>query len=908
MADYTLSAKITGDSSGFEKAFSTAESAVENFSSRVSKISKSVGAVGNALTSKITMPAVTATSALTGITLVKGFNRLTGIDDAKAKLKGLGHDAESVEEIMNSALESVKGTSYGMDEAATTAAGAVAAGIKPGQELTKYLSTAADAAAIAGISMSEMGSIMNKVQTGQTAYTEDLNQLADRGLPIYQWLAEEAGVAASEVKKLASDGQISSEMLFSAIEKNIGGAAKTIGESSFTAAISNISASISRIGANFLDAGGKGGGFFSTLKPMLSDFNNKLGVLEERATELGVKFGEAFTDVIGKVSEVKTKFDSLSEPMQNMIIKGTGIGAAIAVGIGPALKVISGLMSGVSMAATVFGALLSPIGLIVSAIAGLAIGFVYLINTNQQFHDTAISIWDSVKAAIINSLSVLQNVFGALQTVMGFVVQAFQAFFSGLAGGFSSGLSSAEGFSSGFLAILGLISPHLKMILLLFQNFGPQIHTLVDAIGSSLVPVFTTLGATISGIVMAVMPALQSAMANLVPVIAMVITAVTQIITTILPVVISMINQIAPFLVQIAQMIGQIVASLAPMIAQLMGALLPVITNIVTVVMNVITAVMPALIAIINVVMSVIQALVPIITNILLVVVSVVSGIISAINPIISFIGSVISAIMSIVSPIVTFISNIIATIVRVIGTIIGIVTGIFSTVFSIISGVFTNVSNFVSQVITGVSTVISTLTGIVGSVFNGIYSTVSSVMSSVGSFIQGVFNGIKSAWNGLTSFVSGVFSGIGSAVSALVSTVKGFINGVIGGINLAVGLINKIPGVSISKIPYLLHGTDDWQGGFARMNEGGRGELTYLPDGTQVIPHDISVKYAKEAARISGASAQPDFSGILEGMTIQIINSTNVDGTPLRETLSDYVIEKIGNSQNAKLRSRGGY
>ena len=186
MADYTLSAKITGDSSGFEKAFSTAQKAVNNFSDTFDRVGKKISSVGDSLTSKITKPALVATSAVAGITLVKGWNRLTGIDDARAKLTGLGHDAQSVETIMNSALESVKGTSFGMDEAATTAANAVAAGIKPGQELTKYLSMTADAAAIAGISMSEMGSIINKVQTGQTVYTENVEQLADRGLPQYQ--------------------------------------------------------------------------------------------------------------------------------------------------------------------------------------------------------------------------------------------------------------------------------------------------------------------------------------------------------------------------------------------------------------------------------------------------------------------------------------------------------------------------------------------------------------------------------------------------------------------------------------------------------------------------------------------------------------------------------------------------
>ena len=343
MADYTLSAKITGDSSGFEKAFSTAQKAVNSFSAKFDSIGKKISSVGDSLTSKITKPALAAGTALAGITLAKGWNRLTGIDDARAKLQGLGHDAESVETIMNSALASVKGTSFGLDEAATTAANAVAAGIKPGQELTKYLSMTADAAAIAGTSMSEMGSIINKVQTGQTVYTEDLEQLADRGLPVYQWIAEEAGVAASEVKQLASDGEISSQMLYSAIEKNIGGAAQIIGETSFSAALDNIGASISRIGANFLDAGGQGGGFFSQLKPLMADFSESLGVLETKASEMGVKFGEAFANVVQKAQEMKTRFDALPESVQSLIVKAAGIGAAVVVGIGPALKAIGAM-------------------------------------------------------------------------------------------------------------------------------------------------------------------------------------------------------------------------------------------------------------------------------------------------------------------------------------------------------------------------------------------------------------------------------------------------------------------------------------------------------------------------------------------------------------------------------------
>lgn len=929
MADYTLSAKITGDSSGFEKAFSTAQKAVNSFSEKFDSIGKKISSVGNSLTSKITKPALAAGTALAGITLAKGWNRLTGIDDARAKLQGLGHDAKSVETIMDSALASVKGTSFGLDEAATTAANAVAAGIKPGKELTKYLSMTADAAAIAGTSMSEMGSIINKVQTGQTVYTEDLEQLADRGLPVYQWIAKEAGVAASEVKQLASDGEISSQMLYSAIEKNIGGAAQIIGETSFSAALDNIGASISRIGANFLDAGGQGGGFFSQLKPLMADFSESLGVLETKASEMGVKFGAAFANVVQKAQEIKTRFDALPESVQDLIIKAAGIGAAVAVGIGPALKVIGTMTTGFGTVAKVIATVTSPIGLVVTAIAGLTAGFAYLMQTNEAFRTTVMSIWDSVSAKIVEvkeNLSridfrgifddlvaqamsfapAIESAFATIKVIAGTLLEAFSGFFSGLTSGFSSGLASVSGFGSGFIAVLGLVSPPLKTILMLFQNFGPQITSLVSIIGSSLVPVFSTLGTTIGGIASAVIPAITSAMANLLPVIMQIITTVMNLVSTILPVLVSLINQLAPFLVQIAGLIGQIFSMLSPMIAQLVSTLLPVITNIVTVVMNIISSVMPALIAILNVVMSVIQTFAPVIMNILSIVISVVANIISTISPIISFIGMVISSIMAVISPIVTFVANIIATIVQVIGTIIGTVTGIFSTVYSIISGVWSNVSSFISTAINRISSVISTLTGIVGGVFNSIYSTVSSVMGSVRSYITGVFDGIESAWNGLTGFVSGVFSGISSAVQTLVSQVKGFVNGVIGGINSAISVINMIPGVSIGSIPYLAHGTENWQGGFAYMNEGGRGELTYLPNGAQVIPHDISVKYAKESARANSANtpgSEIDYDRLISGLVsaisgVKVEHVSTLNGRVVSRELMPLLNSEFGRQQ----------
>lgn len=279
---------------------------------------------GAKLTNFITKPAIAAGTALTGLTLVKGFNRLKDIDTAKAQLEGLGHSAEEVESIMDSAMQSVKGTAYGFNEAATASASAVAAGIEPGKELTRYLTLVGDAASQSRLSFSDMGTIFNKIMASGKISMEEVNQLADQGIPIYKMLSEQLGVTQSDVREMVSAGKVDSETFLNAIETNIGGAAKVMGQKSLSGAIANIGASISRIGANFLDAGGKGGGFFSQLKPLMADFAGTLDVIEEKAAVWGEKFGSAFAKVVTVIKAIPTPL--------------LAIGTSAAVSAGPMLQ------------------------------------------------------------------------------------------------------------------------------------------------------------------------------------------------------------------------------------------------------------------------------------------------------------------------------------------------------------------------------------------------------------------------------------------------------------------------------------------------------------------------------------------------------------------------------------------
>lgn len=424
--------------------------------------------------------------------------------------------------------------------------------------------------------------------------------------------------------------------------------------------------------------------------------------------------------------------------------------------------------------------------------------------------------------------------------------------------------SGAMGLLSGKIAALGGMKAALSGV---FTAITGPVGIAVAAI-IALVAAFAYLMTTNEGFRNSVMQTLGVLGESFQTVLAALLPVITQLATLLGETIASVLQQLAPVIAQYVTMIAELWAQLAPMIAQLITELAPVITLIIENVSQIISTLLPPLISVIQAIMDAIKALMPVIMDILSVAIDVISSIIKAVTPIVAFVGDIISDIVAVITPIISKIANII------------------------------------SQVAAKIKPIASTVSG----VFNNIFSTVSGIMSKVGSVVTNVFSSIKSAWNGLTSFVSGVFSGIGSAVNSLVSTVKGFVNGVISGINAAIGLINMIPGVNIGRIPYLAHGTDDWQGGFAYMNEGGRGELTYLPNGAQVIPHDISVKYAKEAARANSGAESLDLSGLMEGMVIQVINNTNVDGTPLLEKASDFTIRKIGNQQKAVLKARGAF
>lgn len=224
-----------------------------------------------------------------GAILTKGFERLSAIDEAKAKLRGLGMDAGQVQSALDAALAAVKGTAYGIDEAATAASGALASGIQPGEDLTRFLTLTGDAATQAGIDFDHMAQIMNKIQ-GQGKLTgETLQQLTENGLYAAPMLAKAFNVPQDQLAKMVSQGQVSAAKFQEVLQSNIGGAALRMGET-VSGATKNTGAAISRLGAALLQpafavAPQVLGGITKGVDSLTAIVADKMGPVTNRVTE-----------------------------------------------------------------------------------------------------------------------------------------------------------------------------------------------------------------------------------------------------------------------------------------------------------------------------------------------------------------------------------------------------------------------------------------------------------------------------------------------------------------------------------------------------------------------------------------------------------------------------------------------
>lgn len=294
-----------------------------------------------------------------------------------------------------------------------------------------------------------------------------------------------------------------------------------------------------------------------------------------------------------------------------------------------------------------------------------------------------------------------------------------------------------------------------------------------------------------------------------------------QSLTTALNSIFGTLTSILPSLLQLIEPIlsaaADLLAALLPPLMQIIQAILPPLTNLINMllppIVQIIQLVLPALVSLLTPVLALLQPIFDLLTPFLDIITTLLEPLMSLINmilpPTIELLSMLINECLVVLEPIIQWFAD--------------FLSGVLNKAIRLIMTVITNCRESFAMAWQGIKSVWSGA----GDFFKGIWNGIKNAFSAVGSWFGNIFtkasDGIKKAFSGITGFFSNIWNGIKNvfskvgqvvgnaitntvkkAVNGVLSTAIKIINGFISAINLAISVINAIPGVKISKIDKL--------------------------------------------------------------------------------------------------------
>lgn len=764
----------------------------------ISKIGGAFGKIGKVGTGAI----ATITGGITALAAKGGFTRALNIENAQAKLKGLGHDSASVTEIMNDALASVKGTAFGLGDAATVAASLSASGIKEGGELTQVLKTVADTAQISGRSLTDIGMIFGSVAARGKLQGDDMLQLMSSGIPVLQMLGKHLNKTSAEVSDMVSDGKIDFQTFADAMKEGLGGAAQSAG-TTFAGALANVKAALSRLGETAATPVLNGlRGLFNQAIPLIDAFTaavsptlEKVGAGLQKGLEQAIPTAAAFFDKLGKSQTVQqfasylaslkddlkelgsslsgaagAVWNVISEPLFELYNQAKGQLPAIADGFKTLLHAVSGLLDYVSAHADSIIPLAKGITAFVLASKGIgavSAGFKALPAALDGISRSATGITTAAKgiSGFVNLATDLGGIGPALKATAGNfgIVQTAVGTFRTVA----TAARTTWGLFTGLLASnpFVLVIAGITAVVAALTWFFTQTET-----GKRLWNSFTTW---FTGIWNQISTACQPALQAIGTFITQTMSQIQQIwqtgwtlITTVLQ---NVWNTIGP-IIMIA--LTAIITGIQTFITTITPLLQAGIQNIQTIFQTAATIISTVWNGLWNTISTVAQGAWTIITTIINTALTVIQGIIQLALAVVNGNWSAAwSAIQGIASAVWGGIQGVVS---AGVGMVSGVVSAACSTIRSVWAALWNGVRSIVSSVWGGIVGTVSNMVGRVGSVVSGIGGTVRSAVSGAGSWlVDAGRNIIQGLINGITGMVGSLYSSIINALSGLVDKAK---------------------------------------------------------------------------------------------------------------------------------------
>lgn len=142
------------------------------------------------------------------IAIESGIGRLTSMDTAEARFRGLGIQGRELQSVMESANKAVTDTRYGLSEAANAAGLLMISGVESGKELDLILSGITTTAAATGREYEEVAAIFQTLVTNGKLGGREMQMLQESGVNALAAIADHYGITDEAAQAMYENGEI----------------------------------------------------------------------------------------------------------------------------------------------------------------------------------------------------------------------------------------------------------------------------------------------------------------------------------------------------------------------------------------------------------------------------------------------------------------------------------------------------------------------------------------------------------------------------------------------------------------------------------------------------------------------------------------------------------------------------
>ena len=477
-----------------------------------------------------TLPTVLNLAAAGGIDLAAASDMVT---DAMSAL-GMGVDEAGTMVDQMAKTASTTNTSVAQLGEGILTIGATAKTVKGG---TAELNTALGILANNGIKGAEGGThLRNVILSLQNPTDKAAACMEQLGLDVY----DSEGNMRS-LNDILGDLNTSMDGMTAAEKSNIiGQIFNKTDLSSVNALLANTGTTWDDLQQSITDSGGAAQQMADT---QLDNLQGQLTILKSALEGLAISFGElllpAIKTIVGWVQKFVDWLNGMDEGTKKVI---TTV-ALLAAALGPVLIVVGKVVSAVGTIMTIvpkvagvintvktaFAALnttmlANPIFLIIAAITALVAAFIYLWNTNEDFRQFWINLWENVKEVAIAVWEAIKNFFSAAWEAISSTAQAvwngIKNFFSGL----------WEGIKTIFSTVVEVIK---TIITTYFNIYKTIITTVLNAIKTVFATVWNGIKTVVTTVVTAIQTFITTAWNAIKNTVTTVLNAIKTVITTV---------------------------------------------------------------------------------------------------------------------------------------------------------------------------------------------------------------------------------------------------------------------------------------------------------------------------------------------------------------------------------------